>query len=952
MDNLLKSFQDSFKINVGTDSLPTFLSNPITKEGKKIDTSIEGILKPFSESIGQPSLRAYGALGSFLSQKLGLSKTPLTPETQFQKDLYGTDQPITFRSVAEEIPFLKDSKFAPTVGFFMGALDLIPGGKVSKTVITKIAKSQNIKEILKELRGIGIAEEKATELAPRLVQVTDETKVADILINEAKITVTPLKERGFITTAKEAPVTPKIVAKNLESFYEPLTNVETVSKARKLIDTDINEAIRAASYGKTALANTVAQQLVVDYQVSNRFEEAINLVEKIAKRSTTQGQAIQVLSLFSKFTPEGVLRFAQRELDLANEARPNLNLKLTPKNAESLVSQAKIVQASEVGRKKIVETAKLMQQIHELIPSTALQKISTIQTMAQLLNPKTFIRNLVGNLGFAGIENVTDVISSPLDSALSLITGRRSTTLPSVSKQITGAKRGFSEGVEDAMNRIDTYFVPTQFDLPKGGVFKGGVGASLEKLLSLELRAPDRAFYQAAYDGSLYQQMKAKGVIQPTDDMIEIAHHDALYRTFQDDNVVSRIFVGLKKGLNAKKDFGLGDIVLKYPKTPGNLLARGIDYSPIGFLNALFHATRPLVGHPFNQRSFVQAVSRAIVGTTGGIGLGALLHNLDLITSRQDKDTDIRALERSVGLGKYKFNASAMVRFVMSGFNPEFAKIKSGDRLVSYDWFLPQSIALSIGANLDEGLTKENFVSISETVLTSLSEGLDTLAEQPLISGLQRVMRTQDFTSSVKEVLKGIPASFVPTFFSQINQLIDNTQRNVYSPDTVSYALNIAKNKIPGLAQTLPPSVGAFGEDLERYQGESNNIFNVFFNPAFISKFNPTPEAQMVLDLLGETGEKTQFPRVLKNTQIVNGESKKLSPTQITALQRYAGTATKYYFSSLVNDKNFQDISPEEKVEYIQKILTDIGTASRVMILGHRPSKMNNRVKTIIQQFR
>ena len=750
--------------------------------------------------------------------------------------------------------------------------------------------------------------------------------------------------RGFVETIKKAPKTIPKVAEGIIGKYSPITNQQTLAEATDIITTNLDDAIKLArTPGKaTAKSNAVAQLLIDKFQAEGRIQDAIDLVEITAAKATEQGQAIQALSLYNRLTPAGILQYAERQLSKAGK-------KLTPKLGEVLTKQAKKVAETVGERQKIIETAHLLGKIADEIPPDIFQKIAHFQTMAQLLNPKTFMRNIIGNIGFAGLENVKDVPAAALDSALSIVTGKRTKVLPSIIKQLKGAKVGFAEGIEDALQGVDTSYIPTQFDLPKTPVFKGAVGKVFDKLLNIELKATDRAFYKAAYDGSLYQQMKSAKVLEATDEMKEIAHVDALYRTFQDNNVISNLFTKIKKALNLGKNFGIGDIVLKYPKTPGALLSRGIEYSPAGFVQSLFEASRPLFGKPFNQKEFIESFSRALTGTTGLVGMGAILHRLGIITGKPEKDIDIRAVQRETGLGQYRINVSALKRLVLSGFDTETAKLEKGDTLISYDWFQPQAIPLSIGANIDEG---DGITSSVGRVFEVLAQGINTLAEQPLISGLTRVLKKEDVVSSLKEILKGVPQSFIPTVLSQINQLIDNTQRETYSPDVVQYALNLAKNKIPGFAGSLPPRASIWGEDMERYQGESNNLFNVFFNPAFRSAYHPTEESEMVLDLFQQIGETKQAPRVVQRTQKINGENVKLKANQITALQRYVGRVSKDVFASIAADPNFNGLSPEEKVNYLSGILTDIGTAGKVIVLGHRPSKLSKRAQEIIQKFR
>ena len=767
------------------------------------------------------------------------------------------------------------------------------------------------------------------------------------------------KERKFIETVRNSKNTIPEVATAVKGSYVPITNQATLNKAQQLIAENIDDAIRIAkSPGTpTAESNAIAQQLIYDFQKAGRYQDAIDIVEITAKKATSQGQAIQALSMYNRLSPEGILRYIQRVLDKTTGG------KITPEFADDVVRHAENIQKLPEGsRQKIVETAKLINKIQELVPSNLLKKVSEIQTMGQLLNPKTWIRNIVGNAGFAGLEQVSDVVGAALDSPISLITGTRTKVAPSLFKQASGFKKGWVEGLDDALKGVDTARLPTQFDLPRTPALRGKVGRAANKLLNIELRATDRAFYKAAYDGSVYQQLKAyykttgQFLDTPTEAMKEIAHHDGLYRTFQDDNVVSKLFSSLKKGLNVGKDFGLGDIVLKYPKTPGALISRGIEYSPGGFVYTLYEAAKPLMGKSFNQKAFVESFSRAITGTTLLVGTGALMHRLGIITGERENSGKARALQRVTGLGAYRINVSALKRFVLSGMDKETAKRREGDTMINYDWFQPQAVPMAMGANIDEGASTQN--TIMSKLLTAIGEGLDTIGEQPLVKGLSNIFRTQGLSGTWDAIIKNTPSSFVPTILNQIKQLADNTARNTYSPDTLQYAFNIAKNKIPGWAGTLPPQVDVFGNNIETYQGQSNNLFNVFFNPAFKSNFATTPEAKMVLDIFEQTGETGQIPRIAPNKIKIQKEGMEeaieiqLTPTQVTAYQRYIGTVSKKLFESFANDARFQQLPDEEKVSYLSNIITDIATAGKVIILGHRPSNMSNRTQQIIQQYR
>ena len=968
----------------------------------------EGFLKPADKFVGKPTLRGAGSVISLLD-----GRGSYTPQGVFEKTLFGEDTMSVTRLGKETLLQDPEKESGPlanlgygALGLVVGSADAIPAGRGAKTslkfsaeTISKILKSTHKGKILKALKSDfpDLPEGAVQEAANKLRNVTDEKTFGKVVDKSF-----PELQRGFAKSAQEALDVPDDVRKKLDAIsYSPITNKDTIRKAIKLIDSDPDKAYKLArdtSIPGTADINTISQILIKRAEKAGNWNEVVDLVDVTAKRATTQGQALQALAMFSKLSPDGVLRYTQSFINKANREKTLLGfktskqIKLSASKAEEITELAKKVEKMEDGTKeKIIETAKLRSMIAGTVPASIGKKIDTAQTLAQLLNPKTIIRNIGGNFGFAGGENLSDVLSVPLDIATSVITGKRSKVLPSLSKQAKGFGTGLVEGVEDALWGVDRSGLKSQYDVPLTPVFEGKVGRAAEKALGVVLRGPDRAFYRAAYDGSIHNQVlahnktlrlngaptkivshqvdtKYRGSVikktrelvdplrEPTEKMKEVAHYDGLYRTFQDDSALAKTFQGIKTALNAGQDFGIGNFVLKYPKTPANLINRGLAYSPAGFAKIVVEAAKPLIGREFNQKAFVESFSRAITGTTTQVGTGALLHRLGIMSGKYEKDSDLRGVQDTTGLGSYKINASGLKRFVLSGMDPEVAKFQKGDAVYSYDWFQPFAVGLSVGANIDESAQVQAKSGVvpngAMKVLDATLAGGDTILEQPLLKGIKDVLGARDAETAANSIIRGAPQSFVPTILKQINDLNDNTSRETYDKNIAWEAYNSVVRKIPGASKTINPRITVFGDDQETYDDGSNTIFNVMFNPAFRSTYNPTPEAEMVLDLYQETGEKTQAPRKIGKRVTVNGEKVKLGPNTRNKLQRFVGQVTKQEFNALAQNREFNVLSAEEKVKYLSGLLSDIGTAGKMILLGHRTKKKPGRgVQQILNQF-
>lgn len=598
----------------------------------------------------------------------------------------------------------------------------------------------------------------------------------------------------------------------------------------------------------------------------------------------------------------------------------------TEEIGQEIRSLAEVIQVLPEGREREVATAQLTAYLEGLKQPTLLKKIGTVQTMAQLLNPKTAMRNLGGNAGFAVLENVSDVVGAGLDRGLSMVTGKRTKVLPSLSTQIKGAKEGFKLGLEDARLGIDTTGIAMdKFGLSSGRTFKSGPMKKLETALNVELRATDRAFSKSAYDESLRNQMAAAKVDVPTPEMMAEAEQVGRYRTFQDDNALSELFVGVKRILNGGKEFGAGDFIVKYPKTPANLLARGLDYSPAAILKVAKEATAPLRGQYFNQKAFVEAFSRGLVGSTGLFGMGAMLHKLGVITGKPPEDYDLATMQRQTGFGDYRINVTALWRLA----NKQDTKPRRGDTIVNYDWFQPQSIPLAIGADIDAN--KGKATGLVGTLAKALSTGLNAFADQPVMQGIETLFSGQELDQGIMKVLEGVPASFIPTLFNQIKQLSDNQQRETYDSNWTSKVANKTINKVPGAASTLPQKYGTLGQPLETYQDKGNTLKNVFLNPSFVNKYNPSPEAQMVVDVYNQTGDTKQVPRVADKKITVSGKEFELTGEEFSKYQQLVGTKTREGFAKIP-----KGLSAEEQSKRMQAVMNQANQDAKIIILKGR----------------
>lgn len=848
--------------------------------------------------------------------------------------------------------------------------------EIAKTILNDIPKNDPYKQTMENLFR-PFADGKDGAAANTIAAKTKGViRPQDVLGDQsggirlgAEVTNPLDKMRGFPKTVSSTVGTPKQVAQaaveNPSNYYSPLSNKEVVGRVSKMITQNEQGALQLARTGKDTDANAAAMLLIDKYIKAGKYEQANQLITEVSPRFTEQGQQIQILSLYGRLTPTGAIKYTQRLLDQANAGRPEAKkLVLTPENSEKIVELAKGVQKYKEGTREYdVAVAKMMKEITAQVPASRAQKIATIQTMAQLLNPKTAIRNVVGNTAFAGAENTSTAVGSVIDRGVSVFTGRRSVTMPSFGAQAKGFSTGLKYGIEDAKLGIDTSGRATQFDLPKQ-TFNSGVLSKAEKALNMELRATDRAFATAAYEESLVNQMKAAGVKQPTAQMVATAEHDALYRTFQDNSKVAEILSGLKKIANKPTggEFGAGDIFLKYPKTPGNLVARGLDYSPVGFIKTVYELARPAVGVDV-QRNTVMNFSRALTGT-GIITTGAILAKLGLLTGRPPKDADISGTQKATNDSPFRLNISGLKRFFDNGFNPASAQVKDGDVLVSYDWLQPNAIGLSMGA--DMVLNKDKKTGISgrlNSAIESLGAAEESITGQPVIQNAARFLKVAGnpnlggFSGALANLATDTPATFIPSLVNQTAQFFDTNEngevisRSTYDPNPINQSVRKVVSRIPGIRQNLEPNVDVFGNTSTYIDVGGKNpltrAFNIAVNPAFLSRYMETPEASLVLDIFNRSGETQQAPRIADKKVTINGENVALSPEKYRAYQEFIGQGTKNVFQQLAQNPQFMALSDEQKASEMASILSDINTIAKMQLFGNQPKTVSGNARAL-----
>lgn len=735
----------------------------------------------------------------------------------------------------------------------------------------------------------------------------------------------------------------EILSKEDVRYYDKVTNKESLEKAfKKINDGGSSETLRWVKQdSKNANATDVAEGwiLLKQYADNGDYDSMVEVAKKMREIGTTAGQTVQAFNIMERMTPEGMVKYAQSELSEAydkmvknkskewiDKYRKDFDLK--PDEVKFIMDTMQEVQNMEDGYDKRVKLAEIQKLMTDKLPPEKGAKIRSWMRISMLFNPKTQVRNVAGNALIMPVNSFGDLFSSYADKLIAKKTGVRTTGTTNVKAMLKGIKKGAYEATNDYKKGINTKDMEgNRFEISDGKSFseKNLMGRTLnrtESLLNYVMDVGDRVFSEAAFENSLQNQLALNNTTEITQEMIDIAHQEALSRTWNDNNNYTRFVLGVRKGLNKLNvnGYGLGDILIPFAKTPANLTKAIVDYSPAGLVSAInkgINLKRSLANGQYTatmQHEFVQSLGKATAGTMLYI-LGIALAKAGITSGDSDDDKDTaNFLKNTLGINSYS--------------------IKIGGKSFTYDWAQPLAAPLSITANVVNSKSNDS-KALLEGIVGSLDSAGSILLEQSFLQSINDVLNDNDGVVSgiINEILE-LPARAVPTFSKQIADLVDGTQRTSFEyGKPIQSAVNSIKAKIPFATKTLNPTVDTMGREIQKYGGK-NNIFNVFLNPATVSTENISESAEEIYRLYKETGETDVMPRVAPYYINQKGEKIMMTGKDRVEYQKISGEIIEDNIKKLINNASYSSMSDSDKANVVKDIVNYSYNIAKKDVLG------------------
>ena len=721
--------------------------------------------------------------------------------------------------------------------------------------------------------------------------------------------------RGFLKQVQtSASTSPELAqaAKGVSGLYTPKSNAKLLKTARNNISSDIMKAEKIATTARTDEGVATASELIKHYQALGQYDKAVEVAQKAAKNLTEAGRQVQAASLYSRISPEGILRYTQAQIDKVG------GKKLSSEVAERLTKMAREVQTMPEGMDKAYAVARLQQEISKQIPTNILKKLTTLRKAGLLTGLRTQAGNAVSNLSHIGLNKVSDLPAAAVDAVASVFTGQRTKVFTT-----RGLASGGAEGVGKAAKFLKT------------GVDELGLGASKYDISPVNFKsktvqkyvdtvfnamgAADKPYRYAALKNQLYDmaiaEAKNKGLRGPqagtfikdfiANPPMEAAQKAAAYAeksVFGNDTLLSQGATALRNAFenNSPPMAAALDILMPFTKVPSAVITRLFDYTPVG---AVKEAMKQIRVGKFDQRMFAQALGEAGTGT-GAIALGVALASNGQITGPMPNDQRERDL------------------WQLEGKQPN--AIRFGDKWYSFNYTSPIGQLLQMGSEVSSA-AKEG-AGLLAAIEGGAWGGAKAVVDQSFLQGVSGVLEAiNDHKRYAEDFAKSNAGSVIPTLIADLAKATDPLQR-----ETNSIA-EAVKARIPRLRRGLLPKQDAFGNPLAREGNAAQAMADPFRTTQ--AKSDPlTAELRRLQD-----ANQGITPNADKRKYIQVGNKKyQLNPEELNSLNSATGQETQKYWNQVTQAQQYAGLSDESKKKTLDNIYTDINVVNKYRTLFER----------------
>lgn len=701
-----------------------------------------------------------------------------------------------------------------------------------------------------------------------------------------------------------------------DKMYGDLSRENAYRRGRSLLNSG-----KLPSPAQAVFLQRVLQQLADEVATNPSGTNRVDFMEfatDLMALSTKAGQYAQAQSILKKLTNAGRAMVYMKFVEQINNDSVYQNKISKGKMPEVTIDQALIDKLLAAKGEDIVKVEdEIAQHIADQVPATFMEKLNAFRYLCMLGSLKTQGRNIFGNVSMLGMVAAKNAIQKTIQDIAVKTPGHKTMTWK-FSKELFGfAINDFRAHKKAAMGESKYNDVNPMFDIlskrqimwkPIDKLYKGvqfgmeyfderfaelHYSTTLESYLGSHKLTPqmikDAAANMERYDADTAEGKKAREIMQTLNAGRAFAIKQAQKATFRNESQVANF---LAKGSRIR---GLNVVInglLPFRKTPINIIARGVEYSPLGLLTNTIRVAFGSVQR--GNMDFTEALDRTCSGLSGSaIAIfGAYMMAKGLIKLGDDDELKkVAKAKKQMGEQKY----TVMIK----GKDGEYVRVDMG-------WLSPVCMPFFLGAELYRGITSEGSISAAEIAeaITNIPQPVFDLS---LLKGINKALgdiRYEDEGKELQTVLLGAATNlvnqFLPTMLGQIASTFDGTQRTVYTTkdgwkgkwltENMQRQIQEIQMKIPGLSKFLEPNLDIWGRE-QVTDGYLYRGFQNLVSPANIYIPKDDKVTQTLIDLTTKVrGIANEYPMPQQVSQDTM-DKYHLTPEEMTKLKKAVGTA-------------------------------------------------------------
>lgn len=772
-----------------------------------------------------------------------------------------------------------------------------------------------------------------------------------------------------VRTVLEAKATPEEMVPDIETLalegkysYEVYSDKAAIADADGEIKrvgwaqalTDWKSAMKAGNVSKKNTA--MGWALYNNAANSGDTETALDVLSDMVQHQRSAAQALQATRILKQLSPETQLYQAQRSIaNLQTQLNEEYGDDKAPKLKIDQTLAEQFMKAADQAERDAV-LANIYRDIGKQMPSRFKDKWNAWRYLAMLGNVRTHVRNIFGNAFFMPVVAAKDVVATGIEKAVYRLSGGKMER----SKEFVTGKGGkalLEAAAQDYAKVADVAMGGGKYsDFANANKYieEGRVIFKIVKPLEAARKANSRAldredawFSKPHYAYAMAQYCKANGI---TAEMIakggdkvvkarEYAIKEAQKATYRDTNAFSQAISELgRMGRNSKNGAKrtiatVMEGILPFRKTPANILARGVEYSPIGLLNGFKQAIFDVQKGTKTAAEAIDAISAGLTGT-GLLALGLFWAAQGVVRGHGDDDDKKNDFMELAGHQAYAL------------------ELPNGTS-VTLDWLAPECLPFFVGVNLWELTDGGDKPATMADWLTAISQVSEPMLEMSCLQSLNDVFDSVGYASS--NGLPGLPTALVNAATSYVSQGIPTilgqaertgeglryttfTSKNSKLTNNVQYALGRASAKIPIWDYSQIPYIDAWGRT-ESTGEVGTRAFNNFLNPAYTSTVDMSAMEEELLRLYEDTGESV-LPRRASKYFNVDKKRVDLTGEQYVTYAQKKGSEAYKWLTELTQNATYRSMSDEEKADCIARIYSAANEVAKAEVVSsYEPTK-------------